>query len=211
MPQYTVAEGDCVMSIAQKFGFFWETLWNLPDNAALKQLRQDPNILFPGDVVVIPDKTPRNESAPTEQTAKFVKKLAKAQVRLRLLDTKRQPRANIQYIATVDGVNSSGQSDSDGYITLQALPNSKQVNLKLTDSTKTEQYSLPLGSLDPIEKLSGVQQRLTNLGYSCVSEQGTMGNLTKSAILAFQKERGLNASGELDDNTRQSLAQVHGT
>lgn len=211
MPQYTVNQGDCIMSIAEAYGFFWETIWNHPDNAGLKQLREDLNILFPGDIVVIPEKTPRIATAPTDQLNKFVKKSVRVQVRLRLLDLKRQPRASVDYIATVDGINSSGQSDGDGYITISARPDSQQLKLKVTEGAKTDEYTLPLGSIDPIDELSGVQQRLTNLGYPCGSEQGTPGELTRAAIRAFQKEMNLNLTGELDDATRQKLEQFHGS
>ena len=211
MPQYTVKQGDCIMSIAEDCGFFWETIWNHADNTGLKRLRKDPNILFPGDIVVVPEKTPRVEPAPTDQLNKFVKKTTPAQVRLRLLDLKRKPRPNLQYVATVDGVNSSGQSDGEGYITVEAKPNARQLKLKVTDGSKSEEYTLPLGSIDPVEELSGVQQRLANLGYPCGSEQGTLGELTRTAIRAFQKEMNLTVTGQLDDATRQKLTQIHGT
>src|SRR4051812_3439024 len=102
------------MSIAEHYGFLWETIWNHGDNADLKALRKDPNVLFPGDIVVIPEKTPRIETKPVDALAKFVKKIVMAQVKLRLLDLKRQPRANLDYIATVDSVVTTGKSDGDG-------------------------------------------------------------------------------------------------
>jgi hypothetical protein len=205
-----VKQGDCIMSIAEEFGFTWETIWNHPDNADLKRLRKDPNILFPGDIAVIPDKTPRFETAPTDQLSKFLKKSPMAQVRLRLLDMKRQHRANVQYTATADGVISSGQSDGDGYITIPVPPKTHELKLTVSEGSKTDEYTLPLGSIDPIEELSGVQQRLANLGYPCGSEQGTLGELTKAALRAFQKEMKLNVTGNPDDTTRQKLKQMHG-
>jgi len=211
VPQYRVKQGDCIMSIAETYGFFWETIWNHPGNVGLRQRRRDPNILFPGDIVVIPEKTPGSATAPTEQLTKFVKKTACVQVRLRLLDLKRQPRVNVDYIATVDGVNFRGQSDGGGYINIRVRPNAQQLKLKVTEGTKTDEYTLPLGSIDPIDELSGVQQRLTNLGYPCGSEQGTQGELTRAAIRAFQKEMNLNVTGELDDATRQKVEQLHGS
>jgi len=210
MPQYTVKQGDCMLSIAEDFGLLWETIWNHPENAQLKQLRKDPNILFPGDVVTVPEKDLRVESAQTEKVNKFVVKTPQAQVRLRLLDFKRRPRANLAYTATVDGVLSSGRSDGDGYITLAVAPNAREVKLAVTERSRTDQYTLPLGAIDPIEEISGVQQRLTNLGYACASENGTMGEQTKTAIRALQVEKGLKATGELDDATRQAVLQMHG-
>ena len=178
VPRYSVKQGDCIMSIAEEYRPLWETIWNFPDNADLKELRKDPNILHPGDVVVIPEKTPRKESAPVDQLSQYVKKTPKAQVRLRLLDLKRQPRAGLDYTATVDGVSSSGTSDWDGYITIVTPPDARQLKLKVTEGAKIDEYTLPLGSIDPVEEVSGVQHRLTNLGYSCGSEQGTLGENT---------------------------------
>jgi N-acetylmuramoyl-L-alanine amidase len=211
VPEYTVKQGDCMMTIAEANGFLWETLWNHGDNAELKERRKDPNVLFPGDIVVIPELTPRIESAPTEERTTFVKKTNRVQVRLRLLDLKRNPRANIEYTATVDSIISSGRSDGEGYITLNVPPNASELKLKVTEGSKIDEYTLPLGSVDPIEELSGVQQRLTNLGYSCASEQGTLGELTRASIRSFQKEMNLRVSGDLDDATRQKLKEIHGS
>ena len=211
MPRYTVKQGDCIMNIAEVNGLLWETVWNHPDNAELKQRRKDPNILFPGDIVVIPEITQRLESAPTDQRTTFVKKTNRVQVRLRLLDLKRQPRANVEYTARVDSDISSGRSDGDGYIVITVRPNDRELNLKVTEGSKTDEYTLPLGSIDPIDELSGVQHRLTNLGYSCNSEEGILGEVTKAAIRAFQKEMELDVNGELDDATRQKLKTVHGS
>ncbi len=211
MAKYTVKQGDCIMSIAEERGYLWETIWNHPDNARLKQLRRDQNIIFPGDVVTIPDKVQRVESAPTDQCSKFVKHVAKAQVRLRLLDLKRRPRTNVAYVATVDGVNTSGQTDGDGYITLMVKPNAREVKLKVTEGKRIDNYTLPLGAVDPLDEISGVQHRLSNLGYVCNSEQGTMGDTTKTAVRAFQKEMNLKVTSDLDDSTRQKLKELHGS
>lgn len=211
MPQYTVKQGDCILSIAEDFGFAYETIWNHPNNADLKQKRNDPTILFAGDAVFVPDKTPRIEDKPVDELHKFVKKVAKAKVRLRLMDLKRQPRPSLPYVATVDGENMEGESDGDGYITLQVRPNAKHLTLKITEGDKTDTYELPLGSVDPITELTGVQQRLVNLGYPCGSEMGTLGDITKAAIRAFQKEAGLPETGDPDDATRAKLKELHGT
>jgi hypothetical protein len=209
--QHIVAQGDCIMSIAANSGYLWETIWNHADNAQLKELRKSPNILLPGDVVVIPDKTPRVDARPTDATHKFVLKTELAQVRLRLLDHKRKPRPNIRYAADVDGAAFNGSTDADGYITLKVKSNAQSVTLNITDGSRKEQYTLPLGSIDPVDQLSGVQQRLVNLGYPCDGEEGTLGPQTQSAVRAFQAEMNLDVTGQLDNATRQKLEDLHGS
>jgi hypothetical protein len=199
------------MSIAEDCGFLWETIWSHANNSGLKDLRNDPNILFPGDIVFLPDKTPRIEPKPTGQRHKFVTKNPRSQVRLRLLDVKRQPRPHLQYTATVDANVSNGQTDADGYLTLTVAANARQLTLQVTEDAKTEEYTLPLGFIDPIDELTGNQQRLINLGYPCSSELGTLGDVTQTAIRAFQKENELEITGEFDDATRQALEQMHGS
>src|SRR5258708_33469109 len=53
---YTVVQGDCISSIAAQNGFGrWQTVWDRPENAALKKTRKNPNALSPGDQVFVPD------------------------------------------------------------------------------------------------------------------------------------------------------------
>ncbi len=62
---YTVEQGDCLDSIAFAHDFFPDTIWNHPPNAAIRAERKDPNILYPGDVLTIPDKRINAHAAPT--------------------------------------------------------------------------------------------------------------------------------------------------
>jgi hypothetical protein len=43
-----VQDGDCLESIAARYGHNWQTIWNHPRNAAVKAARKSPNILFTG-------------------------------------------------------------------------------------------------------------------------------------------------------------------
>jgi hypothetical protein len=53
---YTVQRGDTLMAIARRFGLnSWQDLYNSPDNAAFRARRPNPNLIFPGDIVVVPD------------------------------------------------------------------------------------------------------------------------------------------------------------
>ena len=63
---YEIQQGDCLASIARNSGLLWETIWNRPENSNLRTLRVDPNILFPGDILFIPDKDPQPVSGSTD-------------------------------------------------------------------------------------------------------------------------------------------------
>jgi len=54
--QYVVKRGDCLSRIAQQFGFSsYRTLYDAPENADFKAKRPDPNLIYPGDVINIPE------------------------------------------------------------------------------------------------------------------------------------------------------------
>jgi LysM domain len=54
---YIVNIGDSLSSIARRHGIkSWRELYNHPDNAGLRSKRPNPNVIFPGDVVIIPQK-----------------------------------------------------------------------------------------------------------------------------------------------------------
>src|SRR5689334_3939109 len=105
--RYTARRGDCMTSIASQFGFLADTLWDLPENVQLKQERNDLNVLYPGDVVYVPDLRPGIVDGATDQLHQFVKKQSPAIVRLRLTDDG-EPRAGVPYSLSVEGVWYSG-------------------------------------------------------------------------------------------------------
>ena len=109
------AGGECLNVIADRFGFFPKTLWDHPKNARLKSERKDPNILLPGDRVFIPEKTPREESAATEQRQRFRRKgvPSKMKIRLQRCGTA-EPYANKRYVLNLDGKLSEGTVDGEG-------------------------------------------------------------------------------------------------
>jgi hypothetical protein len=210
MPEYCVVQGDCISSIAERYGFFWETVWNHPNNAGLKSQRLNPNVLLPGDVVFIPEKQPKAYDKPTDGKHRFVRKGVPASVRVRLLDFERRPRTGLRFCAVVDGRSSEGESDSDGYITITVPPDAQEVRLTVQEGVKTEEYVLPLGHVDPIDSFNGLKQRLTNLGYACGPGDSTLDEQTQATIRAFQREMKLQETGEVDDQTRERLKELHG-
>lgn len=53
---YTVKAGDTLSAIARKHGMTWQDIYNHPDNAAFRRKRPNPNLIYAGDVIMIPDK-----------------------------------------------------------------------------------------------------------------------------------------------------------
>jgi hypothetical protein len=203
---YTVGENDCFSNIAERFGFSWEKLWNHPDNAELKQKRKNPNILYPGDVIHIPDKELHEVSRPTEKRHRFQKLSQTVLLRLRLLEDG-QPRRNLSYTLEVEGQTFSGATDGDGKLE-HKIPAKSSVGRLITTE---DSYMLNIGRLDPVTEIAGVQERLKNLGYLGDAADGVLTENTKAAIKTFQEKHHLDATGEITEQTRNKLAEIHGT
>jgi hypothetical protein len=206
MPTITVQLGDSIPSIAKQNGFFWETIWNHGQNSALKSKRKDPNILFPGDQVFVPDLTLKQESRGTNAKHKF--KLKGEQVRFKLqLMMMGEPRKNEPYMLVVDGKPIQGTTDGEGKID-QIVPADAQGGTLILKGGK-EQYPVNIGHLNPADEISGVQQRLNNLGFQAGDEDGTMNDALKGALTAFQTKYKLPASGAIDGATKAKLLECH--
>ncbi len=206
---HIVRDGECLSSIAVNEGFLWETIWNHPSNSELKNLRKDPNILYPGDVVVIPAREPKELSRASDAAYSFVKKGTPAKVRLQLLQ-EGEPRASVSFIFDVDGKTTKGKTDSEGYLTVFVAPNASHGKLYILDQEKVaEEYAIKLGHLDPLHEIEGIQKRLSNLGFHCpLSEK--LDEPTKAAISAFRAKHKLK-NGEIDSEFSKKLKTIHGS
>jgi hypothetical protein len=206
--EYMVQAGDCISSIAYENGFFYETIWNYPDNATLKVKRKDPNTIFPGDIVVIPDKREKVERRATGSMHRFRIKAIPAKLRLQIL-SKDKPRANQPYQLDVDGIISQGMTDAGGNIVVSIPPDAKQGKLIVGKGDRATSYDLLLGHLDPVDEITGVQARLNNLGFYNGDPDGVLSPQTAEALGSFQASVGLSATGKLDAATRAKLRQTH--
>jgi LysM domain len=202
MIAYTVVQGDCFYSIAATYGFPWKVLWNHPDNAALKQKRKDPNVLLPGDVVMVPEKQQKEVSCATDANHPFQLNAMPAKLVLQMLDRNHKPRKGLKYSVSIDGEVHTGTTDGQGKIDQLIRPDAKKASLVLQDGQDVEKYEVSLGHVNPIDDKTGGQQRLENLGLKGMSP--------KIALLWFQKKNGLQQSGELDSQTLTKLKSVHG-
>jgi len=203
--RYEVKEGECVASVADALGFFGDTIWNYPDNAALKSARKDPNVLMPGDILVIPDKRPKEASCSTDARHTFKRKGTPCRLDLALRDEKGHPRTLLEYSLVIDGRLKRGTTDGDGRILEWIPPGSKHGVLRIGDS---ETYALQFHYIDPVDSESGVRERLVNLGF-LPRASAEDADALKTAIAQFQAAAGLPATGERDAETQAKLKQMH--
>jgi hypothetical protein len=207
--KYAIKPGECISSVAFAHGLFPDTIWNDPENREIREKRKSPNILHPGDIVAIPEKKIKEESAATAQTHRFQRKGVPEKFKMQFLDEKNNPLANQKYIIEIDGILSKGSTDGDGKIEQSIPPNAR--GGKIVIGELRDEYLLNFGHIDPIEEISGVQGRLNNLGYDCGLIDGVLGKQTKEALLAYQNDHGLNKSGDIDEETRRHLKEKHGS
>ncbi len=206
--RHKVRQGEDVSGIAEWYGVPVKKVVDHPDNASLKSERKGLNILKLGDVIVVPDREDREETAATGQKARFRRKSDKTVLRLKLLDDDFQPRANVKYKLLIDGKTSEGSTDGAGMLKEPVPAGAGRGHLILDGK---DVLPLSFAALDPADSLSGVRQRLSNLGFAAGDGDGPMDGKTRGALRRFQKTHGLDETGEADDATKAKLEQVHGT
>ena len=207
MIRYTIKQGDCVESVAFEHGFFWETLWDHPDNAALKELRKIPNALLPGDVIAIPDKDIEVVTLATEDVHKFVLKGVPSRFRVQFLEDD-EPIADAPYTFTHGAQSIEGRTDGDGWIDHPIPPNAQRVQIVLGEDER--EYTFSLGHLDPADTVSGAKSRLRNLGYHVSTINKDDDEELAGALKSYQAANGLHETGALDAATIDHLRDKHG-
>jgi N-acetylmuramoyl-L-alanine amidase len=211
VPVHNVTQGECISSIADQAGFFWETLWNHPNNARLKQLRKNPNALLPGDSVFIPDKRKKEESCGPTRRHTFRLKGVPVRFNVRLLDSQGNPRAGIPFSLVIDGKTTEGTVPDDGNLSEIIKPNAKKAKLTLSPPNMgPEEYEFQLGHMNPVDDAAGTQGRLKNLGYYNGAIDGSADEATVEAIRRFQEDAGLAVTGQADAATQAALTARHG-
>ena len=225
---HTVAQGEYMSFIAAEYGFSdWQTIWNLPQNAALKSQRQNPNVLYPGDQVYIPDHDTKQVPKPTDKTHKFKLNTTTLNLQLTLQDMYEKPIANAKCVLSLGGNTINVTTDGNGTIK-QTIPPSTQNGVLVIQDSQTAfndvQIPILVGTLDPIDQVSGQIARLNNLGYFAGDpNKPPVGNSDggdaapmfatdtfTSAVEEFQCDNGLTMDGICGPATQAKLKQVHG-
>ena len=207
MPMHKVQQGECISSIALQNGFAdFRTIWDHPENGDLKRRRPDPNILLASDQVFVPNKKLREEKAVTGAVHKFV--LNRSLVFLKLvLQFDGVALANKPYSLQIGPQQRKGVTDGNGALKEPIDPDAASITLRLENPAI--EWDLALGHLDPFTEVSGVQERLNNLGHRCGDVDGVVGARTRAALRQFQSRHGLKPTGAIDSSTEKVLRKTH--
>jgi hypothetical protein len=207
--EHVVEQGECVASIAANYRLEWQTIWDAPENAQLKRTRKNPNVLCPDDILVIPDKNIREENCDTDLVHRFVLKVPLQTLRVRLLDEFGHPRSGIKYeLVWHKGKSLKGVTNKDGDLQANIPPTLMEARLLV--GPEQREIHLSIGGLDPHTEISGIQARLSNLGFDTGPVDGVMGPRTEQALRDFQDQYNLTVTGRPDESTCEKLKNVHG-
>lgn len=210
---HIVKQGEHLTRIARRYGFInFLTIWDDPQNAEIKKLRKNPNVLFPGDRLFIPEKEGKKVTRATGQLHHF--KILAKQLMLRIVvqNYSRKPVAGTNCKLEVEGKPTPLVTNSNGQIEQLILPNAEVGKLDILD----KEFAILIGHLDPVEESSGQEARLNNLGYYVPPADAERDeDELRSSIEEFQRDYGLvkpggHPSGVADDATRAKLLEAHG-
>jgi hypothetical protein len=210
---YTVKQGDYLAKIAKQFGLPVNVIWNHPDNADLKQKRSNPNVLFPGDSLFIPDLNPREATCNTDKKHQFQTSLSELKLRLTLEDQYERPIANAKCVLGIGSDFKSLTTDGNGRIEQVIQPDAEEGFVTIQDpETPAQNLRIPLkiGHLDPVDETSGQAARLNNLGYFFGDIDHPDEDDLLSAVEEFQCDFDLQVDGICGPQTQAKLKQVHG-
>lgn len=212
---HTVVSGECMTTLAARYGLRdAAAIHDHPDNAELKRRRPNPNVLEPGDVVVIPERELKTEPVAVDAAHRVRVRRLKKELRIVLLDAEGAPIANEPYSFTLGDADpiEGHATDGDGLLR-EAVPiGARSARLEIQGRV----LRLHLGALGPSEGTAdpqvarGAHARLSNLGYDVGDEWPAPPRRLRMAVAMFQHDHGLTVDGALSPATIRALTDAHG-
>lgn len=112
---HTVRQGECIELLAERSGHTPETIWEHPQNDALRQRRPSLQVLAPGDTVYVPPLRCRTEPVATGSSHRVTVQRPTARLIMRFVIDD-EPRANEDYTLSYRGHEVTGTTDGDGVL-----------------------------------------------------------------------------------------------
>jgi hypothetical protein len=193
MQPYVIRQGDYVAKLAYSLGFDADTVWNDDKNTDLRGQRPDPNTLLPGDVLYVPDTPTEPQFVDAGTTNTFVASAPTVPVTIKFAEARFASQAcEVYELEQLTGLSTNG----DGILSFSAPVTLDVVTVLFTGLNFA--CSCALGCLDPIETLSGVFQRLQNLGYieQALAFDATNTGIVRGALRALKAAAGSDTASD---------------
>jgi hypothetical protein len=147
---YLVKQGEHLSRLAHQYGICdYSTIWNHPENAELRRKRKNPNILYPGDSLFIPDRELGEEVWTTDKCHVFVMRRPSLKLRLVVEDLYEKPVANAACTLSIQSDFLQITTDRTGKIEQDIPPDAEKAMLIIRDSkTATRRNRHAAASLD---------------------------------------------------------------
>jgi hypothetical protein len=216
---HIVRDGDYLSLLAVRNGFDAEEVWNDSKNDEIRELREDMDLLAPGDLVYIPSQKKTTElKVKPGQANTYAAHIP--EISLRVQFTYEGEVLAAEDIECDDIVNpppDPPQTDGDGYLVLTVPMGTKCVSVRFPD--RNLEFRLRVASLDPVETINGKRQRLLNLGYFAplpllghtLSKKEVAQLELSRALAAFQADNDLPVTGDADPDTESKLEELFGS
>ncbi len=141
MTTHKIAEGENLSVIARQYGFRdWRTLYDAPENADFRTERPNPSLVFPGDELVIPERTLKKvplQEAQGRRTFKLAKQAAPpSDVRFVFETEEGQPFPKLNVLVQTAGGQKMHHSDANGVLLVRDSSEMDSVQLvQIRDSS----------------------------------------------------------------------------
>ncbi|WP_438025581.1 peptidoglycan-binding domain-containing protein [Sorangium sp. So ce233] len=196
--------------LASRFGFDAEEVWQHELNRELRASRASPNVLAPGDVLHIPEAPARPMRLARGTTNRYEGSLPRVPIRLQL-ELGDRPLADEPCVVTGAMETIETSTDGEGMLSIEIAPHVSEVHVEV--ARRGLRFRALVGRLDPRDQESGVFERLVNLGYVVPEARMAGGEARRArlrrALTAFQRDRGIDPTGELDTETLDALRDAH--
>jgi len=214
--QYTVVQGDTLSRIAKNHGFAnYKAIYEHESNTDFRAKRDNPNIIFPGDIITIPDPKPVFKSLTSAKINVFKIKKHAEYFRADFKDSEGNSWSGKRVILSLDGVETESFVNDDGTIEIELAENSPEtgtLSLYFDDESQepSEIFEVSLGHLDPVDTETGIQARCRLLGFDCGEVDGDIAEKSTAGIKGFQAEYGLIIDGNAAAITQAKLKEIYG-